>query len=77
MWIRSQNKKQLVRCTSFSIQKNWGGKKKSAIVGNVTNAPWWGKEVILGLYDTKEVAKSELTKLQGELLSAAELYEMS
>ncbi|HET8854685.1 MAG TPA: hypothetical protein VFM60_02065 [Salinimicrobium sp.] len=77
MWIRSQNKEQLVKCTSYSITKNWGGRKKSAIVGNVSDAPWWGKEVVLGLYDTKEVAKNELTRLQAELLNAAEFYEMS
>lgn len=77
MWIRSQNKEQLVKCTSFSLAKNWGGRKKSAIVGTVSNASFWGKEVLLGLYDTKEVAKSELTRLQAELLNSTELFEMS
>ena len=77
MWIRSQNKKQLVKCTSFSIARNFGGKKKSAIVGTVSNTSWWGKEVVLGLYDTKEVAQNELTRLQTELINNTELYEMS
>lgn len=77
MWVRSQNKEILVKCTSFSIGRNLGGKKKSAIVGTVSNASLWAKEVLLGLYQTKEDAKTELSKLQTELLNAAELYEMS
>lgn len=77
MWIRSQNKKQLVKCTSFSIQRNFGGKKKGAIVGTVSNASWWGKEVVLGLYDTKEIAQNELNKVQTELISNTEIYEMN
>lgn len=77
MWIRSQDKKQLVKCTSFSLARNWGGKKKNAIVGSVSNAPWWGKDVILGLYDTKEVALNELTMLQTELVKNTDLYEMN
>ena len=77
MWIRTQNQKQLVKCTSFSIKRNLGGKKKSAIVGTVSNASWWGKEVVLGLYDTKEIAQNELNRLQTELISNTEIYEMS
>ena len=77
MWIRSQDKKQLVKCTSFSLARNWGGKKKSAIVGSVSNASWWGKDVVLGLYDTKEIALSELTKLQTELVNNSDIYEMN
>lgn len=77
MWIRSQNKKQLVKCTSFSLARNFGGRKKSAIVGTVSNASWWGKEVVLGLYDTKETALNELTSLQKELVNNTDLYEMN
>ncbi len=77
MWIRSQDKKQLVKCTSFSLARNWGSKKKSAIVGTVSNASWWGKEVVLGLYDTKEIALNELTRLQTELVKNTEIYEMN
>ena len=67
----------MVKCTSFSIQRKFGGKKKSAIVGTVSNASWWGKEVVLGLFDTKEIAQNELTRLQTELISNTEIYEMS
>ncbi len=77
MWIRSQDKKQLVKCTSFSLARNWGGKKKNAIVGSVLNASWRGKQVVLGLYDTKEIALNELTMLQTELVKNTDLYEMN
>ena len=77
MWIRSQDKKQLVKCTSFSLAKNWGGKKKSAIVGSVSNVSWWGKDVVLGLYDTQEIALNELTRIQMELVNNSDIYEMN
>lgn len=77
MWIRSQDKKHLVKCISFSFAKNWGGKKKSAIVGSVSNSSWWGKDVVLGLYDTKEIALNELTRLQTELVNNSDIYEMN
>lgn len=77
MWIRSQDKKQLVKCTSFSLARNWGGKQKSAIVGTVSNASWWRKEVVLGLYDTKELALNELTNVQTELVNNTDIYDMN
>lgn len=77
MWIRSQNKKELAQCKAFSVGKNYGGKKSSAIIGTITNRSWWRKEVILGLYDTKEIAISELTKLQTELVNNTNVYEMN
>lgn len=77
MWIRSQDTKKLVKCTSFSIIRNFGGNKKNCIIGSVSNAPLFGKEVVLGLYDTKEIAINELTLLQTELVKNADLYEMN
>ena len=77
MWVRSQNKEQLIKCSSFSIVRNFGGKKRNAIVGTVSSVSWWGKEVVLGFYDTKEIAINELTQLQTELVNKAELYEMN
>jgi len=77
MWIRSQDKKHLVKCTSFSLARNWGGKKKNAIVGSVSNASWFGKDVVLGLYDTNEIALNELTRLQTELINNSDVYEMN
>jgi len=77
MWIRSQDKEKLVKCTSFSLARNWGSSKKSAIVGTVSNAPWWSKDVVLGLYYTKEIALNELTMLQTELVKNIDLYEIN
>ncbi|TDN90400.1 hypothetical protein DET49_10558 [Salegentibacter sp. 24] len=77
MWIRSQDKKELAKCTAFSIKRNIGGKKKSAIMGTISNGFWGRTEIILGLYDTKEVAKNELTRLQKELVTNADIYEMN
>ena len=77
IWIRSQNKKELVKCTAFSIKRNIGGKKKSAIMGTIHVGFWGRTEIILGLYDTKEVAQNELTRLQTELINNTEIYEMS
>ena len=75
MWIRSQNKNELVKCTAFSIKRNFGGKKKGAITGVISNG-FWGRETVLGLYETKEIAKEELTKLQTELANKTDIYEM-
>lgn len=36
MWVRSQNKKELANYIAFSVTSNFGGKKKSAIIGTVS-----------------------------------------
>ena len=77
MWIRSQNKKELVKCRAFSVKKNFGGKKKGAIMGTVSTGVFGGNEILLGLYTTKEDAVNEMSRLQKELVNATELYEMS
>jgi hypothetical protein len=77
MWVRSQNKKVLLECTSFSVTKNFGGKKKGAIIGSTSNGFWGNKDIVLGLYDTEEIAVSELTRLQTELINEVKIYEMS
>ena len=76
MLIRSQDKKELVTCTSFSITRNFGGSKKSCIVGTVSSSFWGHKTVILGFYDTNDIAIAELTRLQASLVSDAKIYEM-
>lgn len=76
MWVRSQDKKELVKCLAFSVTKNFGGKKKNAIIGYVSNGIWGRREVILGLYETKELALDELSKLQAELAGGGKVYEM-
>lgn len=77
MWIRSQDKQELVECVAFSVRKNIGGKKKFSIIGFVYNGFWGRQEIIIGLYDTKEIALDELSRLQAELVSDAKVYEMS
>ncbi|HKK62376.1 MAG TPA: hypothetical protein VJ951_07445 [Bacteroidales bacterium] len=77
MWVRSQDKKELVKCLAFAVAKNFGGKKNAAIIGYVSNGFWGRKEVILGLYDTKEIALDELSKLQVEIAGDAKVYEMN
>ncbi len=78
MWIRSQDKTKLVKCLAFSISKNFGGKKKGAIMGTTSYGRFWGEtQIILGLYNTKEDALNELSKLQKELINNTEIYEMS
>ncbi|MCD8502019.1 MAG: hypothetical protein LRY71_10510 [Bacillaceae bacterium] len=65
MWVRRQDKKELVKCFSFSITKNFGGKKRFAITGTCGG---YGKtDVLLGLYDTNDAALNELTKIQEAL----------
>lgn len=77
MWIRSQNKEKLVKCSAFSIARNFGGKKKYAVMGSLTNGFWGRTEIILGLYATKEVALNEITRLQSVLVTHTEVFEMS
>ncbi|SHF94486.1 hypothetical protein [Ornithinibacillus halophilus] len=76
MWIRSQNRKELVNCISYTVRKNIGGKNE-ALVGTVDNGFWGRKEIILGMYDTTEIAIAELTKIQEALIEKVELYEMN
>lgn len=76
MWVRSQNKKELVDCLMFSVTRNIGGKKKSAISGSFLDGVFGRKEIILGLYDTNEQAIHELTRLQSELFTSNKVFEM-
>ncbi|OZU87488.1 hypothetical protein CIL03_16865 [Virgibacillus indicus] len=77
MWIRVQNKKELVFCGSFSISRNFGGEKKHSILGSVPNGFWGDKKVILVLYRTSDNALDELTRIQGALLNETKVFEMS
>ncbi|PAV27835.1 hypothetical protein CIL05_20005 [Virgibacillus profundi] len=77
MWVRSQNKKELINCTSFSVTKNIGGRKKSAVTGSISNGIWGRREILLGLYDTRDSALNELTMLQEALVNNTKVYEMS
>lgn len=77
IWVRSQNKEELVNCISFSIRKNYGGKKKAVITGTMAKGFLGRKEILLGMYDTRESAVNELNQLQTALVNATEVYEMN
>ena len=78
MWVRSQNKKELVNCISFSVVRNYfGGQKKYAINGTISCGVFGKNEEILGLYDTEDMGLNELTRIQEELIKDTKLYEMS
>lgn len=76
MWVRSQNKKELIDCTKFSVIRNIGGKKKFAVSGSILDGLFGRKEIILGLYNTNEQAINELTRLQTELFASNKVFEM-
>ncbi|SFC49137.1 hypothetical protein SAMN04488102_10843 [Alkalibacterium subtropicum] len=77
MWIMSQGKEDLVKCVAFSVAKNIGGKKKHALTGTVSNGIWGRKEIILGLYETKETALNELANIQAGIANNSKVFEMS
>jgi len=74
MWVKSQNNKMLLNVTSFSLEKNYGSKKKMAIVGitgtaNILNT----NAKVLGLYTTEAEALSELTNIEEHLDKASKV----
>lgn len=78
MWVRSQNKKELANYITFSVTGNFGGKKKSAIIGTISENSFWGsKTKTLGLYDTIDMALEELTRLETALINQEKVYQMS
>jgi len=78
MWIRSQDKKELANYIAFSVTSNFGGKKKGAIIGTISESSFWGsKTTLLGLYDTMDIALDELMRLQSALINDNKVYEMS
>lgn len=77
MWVRSQDKKQLAQCMSYSVDMVIGGKKKGSLSGIIDNGFWGAKTVHLGFYDTKEQAIMELDKIQEALASDVEIYEVN
>ncbi|BAX82138.1 hypothetical protein [Labilibaculum antarcticum] len=64
MWIRSQDKKQLIQIASLLITRNFGGKLKFAIIGSIAGASIFSNSQIVGLYKTKTEALQELDIIQ-------------
>lgn len=75
MWIRTQNKKQLLKITSISLTRNYGGKNRYALVGSGVNS---SQNKIVGFYETEYRAMQELDKIQEELRSGENrVYQVS
>jgi hypothetical protein len=70
MWIRTQDKKQLMQIASFSITRNFGGKLKFALAGGIAGASVISNIKIVGLYKTKPEALQELDIIQQYLESS-------
>lgn len=79
LWIRTQDKQELLQVANFSIQRNYGGKKKYALVGTlVVNTLFFNQAKILGFYKTKPEAIQELNRIQKYLEdSDQEVYQVN
>ena len=79
MWVRTQDKKSLLKVSSFTIERNFGGKKKKAIMGvygslnlAVSNSK------MLGLYNTDDDALIEMNTIEANLIENTQLvYQMN
>lgn len=79
MWVRTQDKKQLVDIIKYSIDRNFGGKNKRAIVGVYAQSSFFqSTTVILGFYKTEAEAINELDNIQLHLENSEnKVYEMN
>ena len=64
MWIRSQNKKLLLKVISVSMTRSYGGKKRYALIGIGQNP---SQNKVVGYFETEYKAMQELDKIQKEL----------
>ena len=68
MWVRTQDKKQMLRVNSFSITRNYGGKLKFALMGTTATSSLFGSQsTILGFYTAEPDAIQELDRIQNYL----------
>ena len=75
MWIRSQNKKLLLKVISVSMTRSYGGKKRYALVGSAANP---SQNKVVGYFETEYKAMQELDKIQKELESGqTRVYQIS
>jgi|AntAceMinimDraft_5_1070358.scaffolds.fasta_scaffold291562_1 hypothetical protein len=78
MWIRTQDKERLLQVGNFSLTRNYGGKKKFAVVGTIIVNSLFGSQEVLALYNTKSEAIQELDRIQKYLGSNdKETYQIS
>ena len=63
MFVRTQDKKGLLKIASFSISRNYGGKLKYAIMGTISSFSLFENLKILGLFKTEIEAIQEIDKI--------------
>ena len=66
MWIRTQNKSELVNVIKVEIASNFGDKKNKAAVGGrfAPGGFFTSNTILLGLYSTKEDAIAEIDAIE-------------
>jgi len=71
MWIRSQDRKQILRVNGLGITKVFGGKKKGVIIA-YTNSPSLldASNSVVAQYDTEDEAMMELNRFEEHLVEA-------
>lgn len=70
MWVRTQDRKELVNCISISVNTN-------SIIGTTHHGLWRTSTVFLGVYDTQEQAIKELTNIEAAIIGDEKLYQLS
>ncbi|BBF43642.1 hypothetical protein lbkm_2330 [Lachnospiraceae bacterium KM106-2] len=71
MWIRTQNKKELVEVQRVNVARIFGDKKKKAILWGYTTARSLFSEgrVELGKYSSEEAAIAEMDRIEEYLVT--------
>lgn len=71
MWIRTQDKKELVDVIKFEISSIFGDKRNKVVIFGRFGAEslFASNRVVLGKYATKEEAISEIDKIEKYILS--------
>ena len=71
MWIRTQNKKELVNVIKVEIASIWGDKRNKAIVWGrfASDGIYSSNRVSLGMYSTMEDAIAEIDAIEKCILN--------
>ena len=73
MWIRTQDKKQLINISSISITRNYGGRNRFALIAMIIN-----QSKVVGFYRSEFDALQELDNIQKHLDNGkTEVYQVS
>jgi len=60
MWVRTQNKKEVVEIGRLKISKNIGGIKKFTLLGFTKTGFFGSDQIVLGFYIDEQSALKEL-----------------